>query len=190
MMEILTEYELRLRKREILKKIAAGAVFIYPTDTIYGLGGDATNAATVKRIRDIKERPDKPFSVCAPSKEWIRQQAVESQKNNSGIDTLPGPYTLIITLNQHNTIALNVNPENDTLGVRLPNHWFAQYVEEMNIPIITTSVNKTNEPFMTSFDDLDPDIEKNVDFIIYEGEKKGKPSKIIDLNNEKMIDRG
>ena len=182
MMEILTEYELRLRKREILKKIAAGAVFIYPTDTIYGLGGNATNEATVKRIRQIKERQDKPFSVCAPSKEWIRQKAVESQKNNPSIDTLPGPYTLIITVHR-NGIAQNVNPENDTLGVRIPDHWFTNYIKELNLPLITTSVNKTNEPFMTSLEDLDPDIEKKVDFIIYEGEKKGKPSKIIDLND-------
>ena len=59
---------------DFIEDIKNGAVFIYPTDTIYGLGCDATNLASVKLIRELKYRDkDKPMSVIAPSVEWIRE---------------------------------------------------------------------------------------------------------------------
>ena len=67
------------------------------------------------------------------------------------------------------------------MGVRIPDHWFSQVVEALGFPIITTSANKTGQPFMTSLENLDSEMKMKVDFIIYEGEKKARPSKIIDL---------
>ena len=67
LMEILTQTELQLRGAEIANRIKKGAVFIHPTDTIYGLSCDASNKDAVKRIREIKNRPDSPFSVWVPS---------------------------------------------------------------------------------------------------------------------------
>ncbi|MEK6876251.1 MAG: Sua5/YciO/YrdC/YwlC family protein, partial [Nanoarchaeota archaeon] len=58
---------------------------------------------------------------------------------------------------------------------------------EINMPIVTTSANKSNEDFMTSLDDLDSEIKSKVDFIVYEGQKKGNPSKIIDLTDEERV---
>ena len=55
---------------EIINKLKK-EVFIYPTDTIYGIGCDATNSELVKQIRKIKQRDKKPLSVIAPSKKWI-----------------------------------------------------------------------------------------------------------------------
>ena len=69
-------------------------IYVYPTDTIYGIGCDATNDKLVLKIRSIKKRDEKPFSIIAPSKDWI--------KNNFEIihpeylDKLPGPYTLVM----------------------------------------------------------------------------------------------
>ena len=60
-MEILTKHELRLRKREIADKIKNGAVFIHPTDTIYGIGCNATDDQAIQKIRKLKERPTTPF---------------------------------------------------------------------------------------------------------------------------------
>ncbi len=163
-------------KKDISKlkeKILFGAVFIYPTDTIYGIGCDATNEKSVKRIREIKLRDEKPFSVIAPSKDWIS----ENCEVGSEMYSLPGPYTLILKLKNKKCIAESVNIGMDTLGVRIPKHWFSDIVKELNIPIVTTSVNKSGEKFMTCLEDLDKDIK--VDFVIYEGEKEGKPSKLI-----------
>ena len=63
-------------------------------------------------------------------------------------------------------------------------------MKEINIPIVSTSVNISGEGFMTSLEDLDDDIKARVDFIIYEGPKQGKPSKIADLTSKvKVIER-
>ena len=64
------------------------------------------------------------------------------------------------------------------------------FVNEIDIPIVTTSVNKSGNDPMISLDDLDSEIKSMIDFIVYEGEKKGVPSRIVDLTDEeKVIER-
>jgi tRNA threonylcarbamoyl adenosine modification protein (Sua5/YciO/YrdC/YwlC family) len=99
---------------------------------------------------------------------------------------LPGPYTLILKTKKQ-CVAENVAPDLDTLGIRIPDHWFSNFVNEIDIPIVTTSVNKSSEDFMTSLDDLDSEIKSRVDFIVNEGEKKGNTSKIIDLTDDTEV---
>ncbi len=186
-MQVLTQDEFNVRKEEILMKIKDGAVFIHPTDTIYGIGCNANHQSAVKRVREIKARNERPFSVIAPSKEWINENCHNGEK---WIEKLPGPYTLILKLKNKECIVDEVNMGMDTLGVRIPDHWFSNVASESKTPIITTSANITGEDFMTTLDNLDPEIESKIDFIIYEGEKHGKPSKIIDLTDgEKVIER-
>src|SRR3989338_7981503 len=164
-------------------------VFIYPTDTIYGLGCSALNKEAVEKIRNIKERKSNPFSVIVPSKEWIDENCIINENAKDWIKRLPGPYTLILKTKKE-CVAKNVAPGLDTLGVRIPDNWFSNFVSEIDIPIVSTSVNKASEDFMTSLEDLDSEIKSMVDFIVYEGEKKGKPSRIIDLTDEeKVIER-
>jgi len=176
------------KERDIIKTSLNenNVVFIYPTDTIYGLGCNALKKESVENIRRIKQRDNSPFSVIAPSKEWIDENCVINQNAKEWIKRLPGPYTLILKVKKQ-CVAENVAPDLGTLGVRIPDHWFSDFVKETNIPIITTSVNKSKSDFMTSLDDLDNEIKSKVDFIIYEGEIKGKPSKIIDLTDETRV---
>lgn len=185
-MQIITESELNLRKGEIKKQILNGAVFIHPTDTIYGIGCDATSSKAVKKVRDLKGRPTTPFSVIAPSKDWIRANCIVDKKGEKWLKKLPGPYTLIFKTKQQ-CVAPEVNPGVDTLGVRIPKHWFAKFVEELNIPIVTTSANIAGNPFMTSIDDLDEKLKQGLDFAIYEGEKKGYPSTIVHLEEKRKL---
>ncbi len=188
-MRILTKDEVDIEKRSLKEQILDGAVFVYPTDTIYGIGCNALKAESVKKIRDLKERTQNPFSVIAPSKQWIFDNCIVSEQGMKWIGKLPGPYTLIFKLTS-NAVAKEVNPNLKTLGVRMPKHWVSSFVSELEVPIVTTSANKTGDDFMTSLDDLNPNIKSEVDFIIYEGKKEGRPSKIIDLTNkEKIIDR-
>ena len=188
-MRILTREEINVEKKTLMEIIFDGAVFIYPTDTIYGLGCNALKSVSVKKIRDIKNRAQNPFSVIAPSKQWIFDNCIVGEKAIEWIEKLPGPYTLILKV-KNSAVAKEVNLNLNTLGVRIPNHWFSSFVEELEVPIVTTSANKAGSNFMTSLDNLDLDIKNNVDFIIYEGEKKGSPSKIIDLSGKlKIIER-
>ena len=95
-MEILTKTELQLRYDEIIEKINHGAVFIYPTDTIYGIGCSALNQGSIDKIRRLKERPDSPFSVWIPSLRWITENCNIKSEDKEWLKQLPGPFTLII----------------------------------------------------------------------------------------------
>ena len=187
-MEILSKEEVQKRKDEILQWIKNNKVFIYPTDTIYGIGCNATEFTAVKKIREIKKRITTPFSVIAPSKEWIKNNCLIADEK--WLDKLPGPYTLILPLKNIHAVAPNVS-NGKTLGVRIPDHWFSSIIRELSFPIVTTSANIHGEPFMTSLETLSPEIQSQIDFIIYEGEKKGTPSTLIDLsqNDVKEIKR-
>ncbi len=175
---------MKIIDKENIKEIQdslAESTFIYPTDTIYGIGCDASNEKLVQKIREIKHRSDKPFSVIAPSKSWILENCYVNEKQ---LEKLPGHYTLILKIKNPNCIAKNVSKE-DTLGVRITVHWFSDIVSNLGFPIITTSVNQSGENFMTSLDDLNEQIKNQVDFIIYEGKKESKPSTILDFTKEK-----
>jgi len=189
-MEVLTKHELRLRKKEIVDKVRQGAVFIHPTDTIYGLGCNALDEKAVKEIRKLKDRQDTPFSVWIPSKDWLKDNCGHTPACDKWLKELPGPYTLITKLTDKKSIAPNVpNAKDDTVGVRMPDHWMQELVEELGVPIVTTSANKTGKEFMTSLENLDPEIKRGVKFIIYEGEKKARPSRLVNLADEKVTER-
>lgn len=187
-MEVLTKTELELKFEEFAKKIEEGATFIHPTDTIYGISCNASDKNAVKKIREIKDRPETPFSVWAPSIKWIKQNCVINKEVEEWLNKLPGPYTLILKLKNKNTVASNVSFSN-SLGIRIPEHWFSKAVEALGFPIITTSVNKAGEQFMTSLDNLDPEMQGKINFIVYEGKKKARPSKIVNLVEGKVKDR-
>ncbi len=174
---------------EILDKLKE-CVFVYPTDTIYGIGCSALKYDLVERIRKIKKRPEQPFSIIVPDKRWIYENCEVDERGEEWIKKLPGPYTLILKLKNMKAIAENVSMS-DSVGVRMPNHWFSNEISKLGFPIVTTSVNLTGEAFMTSLDNLSEEIKNKVDYIIYEGEKNGKPSKIVDLSNKgiKIIKR-
>ncbi|MBS3098485.1 threonylcarbamoyl-AMP synthase [Candidatus Woesearchaeota archaeon] len=186
-MRILTKEEFELEKETIMEEIWNGSVIIHPTDTIYGLGCNALLFEAVKKIREMKERYTNPFSVIAPSKGWIRENCLITKDAEKWIDKLPGPYTLILKLENIECIAPNVNVDLDTLGVRMPDHWFSKVVKELAFPVVTTSANIEKQNFMISIEDLDPKIKSKIELMIYEGEKKGRPSKLIDLTGEERV---
>lgn len=189
-MRILNFDEFKMEKDSIVQSILDGAVFIYPTDTIYGLGCNAQISSSVKKIRELKLRAMNPFSVIAPSIEWIKENCAVTKEAGEWLEKLPGPYTLILNLKNSQCIAREVNPGLKTLGIRMPKHWISRVVAETYIPIVTTSVNRSNEDYMTSLEDVDHTIMGSVDFILYEGKKDGRPSKIVDLTETlKVIER-
>jgi L-threonylcarbamoyladenylate synthase len=184
-MQIYTRAEFDLKQEYIFSEIKKGKVFIHPTDTIYGLGCDATNVEAVKKLRDIKERYSRPFSIIAPSKTWIRENCVVDQKVIEWLKKMPGPFTLILKLKNKKAVSPEVNNGLDTLGVRIVYHWFQSTVEKLDKPIVTTSANRVGYDFMTSIDNLDGAIISKIDFIVYVGEKLGKPSTVVDLTQVK-----
>lgn len=161
---------------DFVEDIKHGAVFIYPTDTIYGLGCDATNDESVAMIKSLKYRDaDKPISIIAPSVDWIKEYCeVEDELIEK---YLPGPYTLI--LKKKDPDFLKDISSNDSLGIRIPDCEFTELVEKAGVPFITTSVNFAGEPFAVKISDIDHKIIDAVDIVIGVGELDGRPSTIV-----------
>jgi len=167
--------------KNLKQEIRKGKIFIYPTDTIYGLGCNAENIKSVEKIKQMKQRDKgKPLSIIAPSKEWINKHLIV----DCDLDKyLPGPYTII--LKKKNKDFLSHVSNTDSIGIRIPDNEFTRKIQESSLPFITTSVNLSGEPFITKISDINPDILESVNYIIDYGELNGKPSTII-INGEEL----
>ncbi len=185
MQKIITKKQFFKNKKEFIKKINQGSIFIYPTDTIYGIGC-ILNKNSIEKIKKIKHRTNKPFSIIIPSKKWALKNCKYSENLKKYLKKLPGKYTLISELKNKK---LSPNKNISTIGIRIPKHWISKIVRELNLPIITTSVNISNKPHMTALRNLDRTIKSKVDFIIYEGFLNNKPSKIINLISNTIVKR-
>jgi len=166
-----------MKTSKIIEAIKKGKIFIYPTDTIYGIGCDATNTKAVEKIKQIKQRDkEKPLSIIAPSIKWIKENLIIDE-NLDLKKYLPGPYTLI--LKKRNTNFLNHVSNTDSLGIRIPKNKFTKLIQSSGVPFITTSVNLQGETPIKSPREIPEQIKNQVDEIIDAGELIGTPSTLI-----------
>lgn len=172
-------------KEKIIEAIKMGKIFIYPTDTIYGIGTNALIEETVVKVREIKERDEKPFSIIIPDINFVFENCAVNREAEEKLKLFPGPYTFFLSLKNKNSIATAINPQdnNQSVGVRIPDVWFTEFIKEANVPFVTTSVNKSGESYMTNLENLDKDILEKVDYIIYEGKIDNGVSQKFDLRN-------
>jgi L-threonylcarbamoyladenylate synthase len=165
---------------EVLAGLARGETLVYPTDTVYGIGCDATNYAAVARVREIKHRDEKPFSVIAPSMQWIRTNCVIPAYAEELLAKLPGPYTFVFLLRDA-CVALNVS--GGALGVRIPDHAVATLATAFGKPVVTTSANISGEPVIRSVSSL-PEGLASVDMVIDGGVLGGTSSSVTDCTGD------
>jgi len=169
-------------KERVTRHIKEGLIFVYPTDTIYGLGCNALMPQSVKRIRDIK-RTEHPFSVIAPSIAWIKENLII--KHSQYLEKFPGPYTLIF--DKKDPDFLKWVSHTQTLGVRIPNHHFTKFIQKTGVPFITTSVNLTGQPPVHNIKDIPQDILNQIDVVIDAGPLENPPSRVIDLTGKEPL---
>lgn len=165
---------------EVLRK---GGLILYPTDTVWGIGCDATNEEAVARIYALKRSQNKKsmLVLCASADMTVRY-----------VDRAPGiafevqematsPMTLILP--GAAGVAANLIPEEGTLGVRIPDHEFCQgLLRRFGRPIVSTSANITGEPTPKRLPEIAREIVDGVDYVVnprFEGRPTGKPSSII-----------
>ena len=172
--DILSNRDIR---NEIIEDMRTGSVFVYPTDTIYGLGCNALIEEPVKKIRAIK-KASHPLSVIAPSREWIFQNLIVD--NRKSLDVLPGPYTLIFR--KREPFFLRPVSSIPTLGVRIPSHPISKIVREIGIPFVTTSANAPGKPPIKKASEAKK--LKGVNYIIDGGALANPPSMVVDLSGE------
>lgn len=183
-MRVLSKDELEHEKEFFIEELQQGKIFIYPTDTIYGIGCSALDEKAVKAIRALKQRPDRPFSIMVPDAAWIEENCEVDDAARDWLKRLPGPYTFILKLKRKDAVAPSVNPKNDTIGVRIPDHWMKDIVSYAGFPIICPSANVSGRDFMTSMDNLDPELKADTDYMVDVGEISGRPSKIVNLTGD------
>ena len=172
-----------IKEKKLTKKVIEKLkteVFIYPTDTIYGIGCDATNKNLVEKIRSIKQRENKPFSVIAPSVKWILSNfKVEKALIEK---YFPGPYTLLLEKKKKKFLEGVSN--NKFVGVRIPDCEFTVVLQSLKVPVVTTSVNLSGKAFANSIKEIDKNILDKVNFVIDAGKLSGKPSILIKRDQE------
>ncbi|MBN1176016.1 Sua5/YciO/YrdC/YwlC family protein [Candidatus Woesearchaeota archaeon] len=187
-----------LTKQDVLDNINLfkQTIFVYPTDSIYGIGCDATNYDIISKLRTIKHRDEKPFSIIAPSIDWVKEHFVLNEieleiVNQFGnwidVDGVLKPFTILLTPKDINFLPENLTFGLSKVGVRIPKHWISDIVSKIGFPIVTTSVNVSGKVHMTSTDDIDKDIDEKLDFIIDDGMLNGSPSTILTVDENKKI---
>lgn len=163
-----------------------GGVIVYPTDTLYGFGADATNDKAIDKINRIKGRSE-PMSVMAVN---INMVIVWMDIDNEQIDTvkpyLGGSQTLIIPV-KDNIVSSKILGEHNTLGIRIPdNHFCNELSFKFGKPIISTSVNRTNEQPMNDSIKIESEFSSEIDLLIDAGtlpESKGSTIYMLKDNN-------
>ena len=167
-----------------------GGVILYPTDTVWGIGCDATNAEAVKRVYEIKQREDSKALIClvdsdARMQRYFRNvpdvawQLIDSLKEATDAK----PTTLI--LDGAINLAPNLIAEDGSLGIRITNESFSKELcFRFQKAIVSTSANISGEPAAQNYCDIDPRILEAVDYVCWSRRQEHKPhtpSSIIKL---------
>ena len=162
-----------------------GGIILYPTDTVIGLGCDATNEKAVEKIFEIKKRSKaKSLLILLDDDKKLNRYVEEIPEVAWDIlDNANQPITLIYP--QGKNLAPNVCAQDGSIGVRIvkDNNFLIQLLRKFKKPIVSTSANKSNQKACYSMNQIDEDIKNNVDYIAQiptEGEAK-VPSSIIKI---------
>jgi len=172
---------------EILKK---GGIILYPTDTVWGIGCDATNAEAVQKIYKLKQRMESKTMICLVNNFGMLAKHVDNVPNVAyNILELAVTPTTVIYDNPAG-VAENLIAEDNTLAIRVVNHEFCErLIRKLGKPLVSTSANITGKPTPNSFDKIDNAIIKGVDYVVNLQFEKGNkaPSSIIKLSNDGKI---
>ena len=166
--------------------IKNGEVVAFPTDTVYGLGADATNNEAVTKIFKAKGRPmDRPISVLIAKNEDVEKYAkdVPQEVKKLAATFWPGPLTII--LKNKGLLAPLITPGETTVGLRMPDHPLTlAFIKKCGIPLATPSANSTGRPSPTRAEHVMDDLEGKISAVIDGGETSfGIESTVIDFSN-------
>jgi len=172
---------------EVLKR---GGIILYPTDTVWGIGCDATNAAAVNKIYKLKQRDDSKALICLVNNYSMLEKHVDNVPKMAYtiLDIAVKPTTVIYDAPAG--VAENLIAKDDTLAIRIVDHDFCKkLVRYLGRPIVSTSANLAGEATPKSFKEIDEVIIKGVDYVVnLQQEKMAKnPSTIIKLSNNGAV---
>lgn len=168
---------------EAVKVLRAGGLILYPTDTVWGIGCDATNEEAVQRIYALKRSENKHamLVLCPSADELVRYVNRAPGIAFEVLEMATSPLTLILP--GATNVAKNLIPDEGTLGVRVPDHAFCrQLLRRLGRPLVSSSANLSGEKTPRTLSEVVPEIVSGVDYVVnprFEGRPTGKPSSII-----------
>ncbi len=172
--------------KKAIKILREGGIILYPTDTIWGIGCDASNKEAVARIYKIKQRSDSKSMLVLVSRPEMIQFYVDelSETAYDLFDLATEPLTVI--LDDVKNLAQNLIAQDGSVGFRVTNEEFSQkLVQQFKMPIVSTSANISEKPAPAIFDEISKEIISNVDYVVKYRQNdisKSKASKIIKLS--------
>lgn len=163
---------------------------VFPTETVYGIGGNALNSESISSIYKAKGRPsDNPLIVHLASKDQISDYAVNIQEYAYKLmDAFwPGPLTMVF--NKSEKITKNITGGLDTVAIRVPDNYIAQGIlRTSKLPICAPSANISGRPSSTTFKHVVEDLDGKVDMIIDGGKSViGLESTVLDVTTETPV---
>ena len=172
---------------EVIQK---GGIILYPTDTVWGIGCDATNAEAVKKIYALKKREESKSMIVLMNGEKMMYNVFKDIPAVAWeiLDLSEKPTTLI--LDNPRNVAPNLIAGDKTLGVRIVKDPFCfKLMERMKKPLVSTSANISGMFAPKSFKEISPEIIKGVDYVVNLDHEKicDKPSTIIKLTNDSQV---
>ena len=162
---------------EVLKK---GGVILYPTDTVWGIGCDATNAEAVKRVYEIKQRDDSKALICLVDSDARMQRYVRNVPEVAWqlIDSVTGedsrPTTLI--LDEAVNLAPNLIAEDGSIALRITQEPFSKELcYRFQKALVSTSANISGQPAAQNYCDIAPELIEKVDYVCWTRRQEHKP---------------
>lgn len=174
---------------EVMRK---GGVILYPTDTVWGIGCDATNAEAVARVYEIKHREDSKAMICLVDYDNRLQRYVRNVPDVAWqlFDCAEDPTTII--LDGAINLAPNLIAEDGSIAMRITREEFSkQLCYRFQKPIVSTSANISGEPTAQNYCDISQEIIDAVDYVCWtrrQEHKPHKPSSIIRLREDGQVE--
>ena len=175
---------------QCLTVLQSGGLILYPTDTVWGIGCDATNEKAVERIYKLKQRPDeKAMIVLLPDeRDVLKYVASPDLQVFDYLETAIKPTTVIYE--GAIGFAENLVGKDGSIAIRICNEEFCRHLlKRFRKPLVSTSANISGNPSAKIFKEICNEIRENVDYIVryrQEDEKVSEPSSVIKWNNGKI----
>ncbi len=172
---------------EVLKN---GGIILYPTDTVWGIGCDASNSEAVEKIYKLKKRVETKAMICLVADDRMLKKYVK-EIPPAALDIIhisDKPTTIIYDDAQN--LAENLIGDDNTIAIRIPDDEFCyQLSRRLNGAIVSTSANISGQLTPKSFQEISDEILKGVDYVVdlHREKKAGKPSSIIKLSNDGVV---
>ena len=176
-----------LKAYEIIKE---GGIILYPTDTVWGIGCDATNPEAVAKIYKLKKRAETQSMIVLMNGEKMMYNVFKDIPEVAWqiIDLSENPTTLV--LDKPRNVAANLIAADQTLAIRIVKEPFCfKLLEKMKKPLVSTSANISGQPTPKSFKEISPEIIKGVDYVVnlHHDKIAEKPSTIIKLTSDSQV---